>query len=121
MPGGVAETAALLRHDPDALLVAIAQSTIVGTLIAGWDGWRCHLYRLAVEPQYRRQGVAGALVAEAARRAARRGARRLGRTGFLQGMSRPQRTRSQLTDVTQCSRDSRDTTSSRNLSLRSCE
>jgi len=58
-------------------LLAEADGELVGTLIAGWDGWRAHIYRLAVSPGRRRQGVAGALLAEAQERVADLGARRL--------------------------------------------
>ena len=51
---------ALLGRDPDAVIVAEHEGELVGSVIAGWDGWRCHLYRLAV-PAWRRQGVASAL------------------------------------------------------------
>jgi ribosomal protein S18 acetylase RimI-like enzyme len=56
---------ALFERDPDALIVAVDGDEIVGTVIAGWDGWRCHLYRLAVAPARRRQGI-GRLLTEAA-------------------------------------------------------
>jgi ribosomal protein S18 acetylase RimI-like enzyme len=59
------------------LEIARRDGRVVGTLIAGWDGWRCHVYRLVVEPSARRLGVARALVAEAQLRAAARGARRI--------------------------------------------
>jgi ribosomal protein S18 acetylase RimI-like enzyme len=68
-PGGRTEAEQLLQRDPGALVVAEDDGTIVGTLIVGWDGWRCHLYRLAVEPEVRRTGIAALLVAEARRRA----------------------------------------------------
>ncbi len=30
----------------------------VACVIVGWDGWRAHIYRLAVHPEYRRRGLA---------------------------------------------------------------
>lgn len=68
---------ALLDRDPDALVVAVDGGEIVGTLIAGWDGWRMSLYRLAVAHAARRQGLATELVRWAEARAARLGARRV--------------------------------------------
>ena len=53
---------ALLGRDPGALIVAERDSELIGSVIAGWDGWRCHLYRLAVRPEWRRKGVASALL-----------------------------------------------------------
>ena len=68
----------LLDRDPDALLIAELDGHCVGTLIAGWDGWRANLYRLAVLPGWRRRGIARALVETAEARlrslSARRGA-----------------------------------------------
>jgi ribosomal protein S18 acetylase RimI-like enzyme len=37
-------------------------SALVGSLMGGWDGYRGQMYRLAVDPAYRRRGIAGALV-----------------------------------------------------------
>ncbi|MBG0565294.1 GNAT family N-acetyltransferase [Actinoplanes aureus] len=56
---------ALHRRDPGALILAVDGDEIVGTVIAGWDGWRCHLYRLAVAPWRRREGIGGRLIAAA--------------------------------------------------------
>jgi ribosomal protein S18 acetylase RimI-like enzyme len=67
----------LLATSPDALLVAESGGRVVGTIIAGWDGWRANFYRLAVLPSARRRGIALRLVAEAERRLAAKGARRL--------------------------------------------
>lgn len=66
----------LLARDPEALVLAERDGELVGTVIAGFDGWRCHLYRLAVAPQRRRQGIATALLAAAEERFVRLGGRR---------------------------------------------
>jgi ribosomal protein S18 acetylase RimI-like enzyme len=58
----------LLARDPEALLLAEEGGRIVGSVIAGWDGWRCHLYRLAVHPDCRRRGIGRALLDAAERR-----------------------------------------------------
>ena len=56
---------ALIERDPEALQIAELDGELVGTLIAGWDGWRAHLYRLAVHPAHRRKGIATTLLAAA--------------------------------------------------------
>ncbi len=53
---------ALLAHDPGAVIVAEHAGELIGSVIAGWDGWRGHLYRLAVRPAWRRGGVGSALL-----------------------------------------------------------
>lgn len=50
---------------------------IAGTLIGGWDGWRGNMYRLAVDPGYRRMGVARRLVEEVEARLRELGAERI--------------------------------------------
>lgn len=78
---GVADSAEgvakLLAFDPGALLVAETGTTLVGTLIATWDGWRGGMYRLAVLPEYRRHGIARELVAAGHRRLVERGVTRI--------------------------------------------
>ncbi len=59
---------ALVRRDPEALILAVEDGRVVGTIIAGWDGWRCHLYRLAVAPDRRRAGLGGRLINAAEQR-----------------------------------------------------
>jgi ribosomal protein S18 acetylase RimI-like enzyme len=68
----------LLARDPAALLVAEADGRIVGTLIAAFDGWRATMYRLAVLPEYRRRGIAAALVQEGEALVRAKGAARAG-------------------------------------------
>jgi len=67
----------LIAHDPAALLVAESDGRLVGSVIAGWDGWRGSIYRLAVGPSERRRGLGRALVDEAALHLGSQGARRL--------------------------------------------
>jgi ribosomal protein S18 acetylase RimI-like enzyme len=76
-PDTAGAVTALLTRDPDAVIVAERDGALIGSIIAGWDGWRYHLYRLAVRPDYRRQGVGNALLAAAERRLGALGATRV--------------------------------------------
>lgn len=68
-PGDDAELVeSLVRRDPDSMLLAEVDGVIVGTVIAGWDGWRAHLCRLAVDPSARGQGFGRLLVQAAEQR-----------------------------------------------------
>jgi ribosomal protein S18 acetylase RimI-like enzyme len=67
----------LIAHQPGALIVADTGRQLVGSVIAGWDGWRGSIYRLVVAPAHRRTGLGGRLVAEAERRLSAMGAVRL--------------------------------------------
>ncbi|MEV4247296.1 GNAT family N-acetyltransferase [Streptosporangium canum] len=69
-----AKVGALIERDPEAVLIAEIDGETAGTLIAGWDGWRAHLYRLAVAPARRRQGVGTVLIRAAEERFAKFGA-----------------------------------------------
>ncbi|MFF0483522.1 GNAT family N-acetyltransferase [Streptomyces sp. NPDC004435] len=67
----------LLDRDPEALILAVDGDRIVGSVIAGWDGWRASLYRLAVLPSYRRRGLSKALLQASEDRFAALGGRRV--------------------------------------------
>ncbi len=67
----------LVQHNDQALIVAEANGRVVGSAIAGWDGWRGSIYRLVVAPSHRRQGLARRLLAEAEDRLRSQGALRL--------------------------------------------
>ena len=67
----------LFMEHPGALIVAEEDGVVVGSVIAGWDGWRGSIYRLAVAPSHRRHGLGGRLVTEAEARLASLGAVRL--------------------------------------------
>ncbi|MFD5190261.1 GNAT family N-acetyltransferase [Streptomyces sp. NPDC058357] len=67
----------LISRDPGALLLAERDGRLTGTVIAGFDGWRCSVYRLAVHPACRREGIATALMEAAEQRFLALGGRRV--------------------------------------------
>jgi ribosomal protein S18 acetylase RimI-like enzyme len=58
----------LIAHDAAALLLAEHGGRVVGSVIAGWDGWRGSIYRLVVAPSHRRQRLGSRLLAAAEER-----------------------------------------------------
>jgi ribosomal protein S18 acetylase RimI-like enzyme len=57
--------AGFLAQNPDTSWVATKNDTIIGSIMAGQDGWRGYLYHVAVHPQWRRQGIGTQLVDKA--------------------------------------------------------
>ena len=51
-----------LKRNPDTCFVADVDNNIVGVIIVGNDGRRGYIYHTAVNPQYRKQGIAKSLV-----------------------------------------------------------
>ena len=54
-----------LRHNPHTCFVAEVDRKIAGVILSGHDGRRGYIYHTAVRPEYRRQGIARALVEHA--------------------------------------------------------
>jgi ribosomal protein S18 acetylase RimI-like enzyme len=53
--------------------VAVIDTAIIGTIIAGYDGHRGWIYSVAVHPEHRKQGIGSLLVAQAERALTERG------------------------------------------------
>jgi ribosomal protein S18 acetylase RimI-like enzyme len=60
-----------------AFLVADLEGQLVGSIMASFDGWRGHLYRLVVHPEHRRKRIARNLVLNAERALSSWGAKRV--------------------------------------------
>jgi ribosomal protein S18 acetylase RimI-like enzyme len=56
-----------LTVQPELFLVARADGALAGTVLAGFDGVRGWIHHLAVDPRYRRRGIASALMRTAER------------------------------------------------------
>jgi ribosomal protein S18 acetylase RimI-like enzyme len=67
----------LLLHNPEAIIVALSDDEIVGSVIVGWDGWRGSIYRLAVIKKLKRSGIGSQLMKKAEERLKKLGATRV--------------------------------------------
>lgn len=77
MPDRREDVERLVGDSPAALLVAEVDGVLVGAVIAGWDGWRGNLYRLAVDDGHRRRGIGLRLIRSAEKYFLDRGVRRV--------------------------------------------
>ena len=66
-----------LDHDAELFITVWDGDALIGTVMGAWDGWRAHFARLAVNPEYRRRGIARALVDRAEQLLRKRGAKRV--------------------------------------------
>lgn len=66
-----------LQRDQDLFLLACAGARVIGTVIGGWDGRRGYIYRMAVYPDYQRQGIGRMLLQELELRFRSKGAMRI--------------------------------------------
>jgi ribosomal protein S18 acetylase RimI-like enzyme len=66
-----------LSVQPELFLVALLDSRVVGTCMAGFDGHRGWVHLVAVAPQHRRRGVGSALMRRAEARLTRMGCPKL--------------------------------------------
>lgn len=67
----------VINHSAAIVLVAEQDGHIVGSVIGAFDGWRGNIYRLAVDPDCRRHGLAHKLVDEVDNRLAGMGVKRI--------------------------------------------
>jgi ribosomal protein S18 acetylase RimI-like enzyme len=70
--------AQLICRDPDSVILAVIEEEIIGTVIAGWDGWRAALYRVAVRGDLKQSGIGTALIEAAKERLRQLGAPKIG-------------------------------------------
>ncbi|HWP97377.1 MAG TPA: GNAT family N-acetyltransferase [Syntrophomonadaceae bacterium] len=71
-----------LADNPCSFLVACSENRVVGTVMGGYNGWRGSIYHLAVQPEYRGQGIGRALLLQCLEILQRRGAPRVDLTTY---------------------------------------
>lgn len=57
-----------IQRDPDLFMLAEAEGEIIGTIIGGYDGRRGLIYHLAVQKDFRKQGIGDMLLNEVEKR-----------------------------------------------------
>lgn len=66
-----------ISHPASLLVVAEADTEMIGTLLGTFDGWRGNMYRLVVHPSRRREGIGRQLVKRVEQFFAEQGAERI--------------------------------------------
>ncbi len=66
-----------LQVQPDLFLVCVVGTQVVGTTLAGFDGVRGWVHKVAVHPEYQRRGIARRLMRAAEEGLVARGCRKL--------------------------------------------
>jgi len=66
-----------VEYQRELFFVAIEDAKVVGTVMAGYDGHRGWIYSMAVAPEYRRRGIATALMKHAENALKERGAAKI--------------------------------------------
>ncbi|MPZ47833.1 MAG: GNAT family N-acetyltransferase [Dehalococcoidia bacterium] len=74
--------AMVIEEAGDLFLVAESDGRLAGSVLGGWDLWRGQISRLAVHPDFQRQGIARALLQAVEGRLRQRGARRVHAIAF---------------------------------------
>ena len=66
-----------LEKNPNTCFVAKHDENIIGTVMAGNDGRRGHIYHLMVKPEHRKNGIGKKLIAEAEKSLKKEGVRKI--------------------------------------------
>ncbi|HEU5046355.1 MAG TPA: GNAT family N-acetyltransferase [Rickettsiales bacterium] len=53
------------NFQPELFFIAKKDGIVIGVVLAGYDGYRGYIYRLAVSPEYRRKSIATQLIERA--------------------------------------------------------
>ena len=62
-----------MEHDTESVIVAEENGQIIGCVFIIYDPWSSFIYRLGIDPDYRRRGIGNVLMQEAERRLTKRG------------------------------------------------
>lgn len=73
-----------LQRNPTSSFIAEDDGKIIGVIIAGHDGRRGYIYHTAVLPNYRKQGIAKQLVANAMEALEKEGINKVGLVAFAE-------------------------------------